>query len=161
MEWSRIDSKGQLLLNFLALKISEPRASQPMFPSHFQVFEQKLWVYHENLSSSGGVFGRPEAEVTAWTRGQLGKWESRGKFSLKYFHRLHCRSRAPAVADMLLGNVACPGKKKVKAGSLSGVQPLPPCRLFANSLHAYHHVIEIMCIDRDLKTTAQFSSKFN
>lgn len=30
------------------------------------------------------------------------------------------------------------------------------------TLHtAHHHVIEIMPIDRDLKTTAQFSSKFN
>lgn len=71
-----------------------------MFPSHFEVLEQKAWVLCKRKSSSyvKRGYGIPEAGD------ELGKWRDKAN--------LGCRSRAPALNDVLLGNVTHPGIRK-------------------------------------------------
>lgn len=112
LEWSRIGSKGRLLLSFLTAKLYKPKHLGQHFQDTSSFLKRTLGFSTKKIQScSVGVYGKAEEGVPAWRQRQPGKWVQAVIFS-EMFSCAALQEQGPALADVLLGNVVRPGKRK-------------------------------------------------
>lgn len=105
----RTDSKGQLLLNLTSAKLPEPANLGQCSQVVWRSWNKKPGFCMKNcLGCKEETIGTVGNELQT---GDKQSWEKQGQAVIILCHP-NSRSRAPALADVLLGNVAHPGKRK-------------------------------------------------